>query len=121
MVQQWHYDSNCSGKFSNAHEVQRLQFLIASQPKDVSVPFHELVFRDVRIKGSLICSRGEADRMLSIVAEHNISVKTNPFYGIREIPRLIELAETGKMQGKAIAIIDEDEIKRVKEGRTASS
>lgn len=75
----------------------------------------------MRIKGSLICSRLEADRMLETVAEHKISVKTNPFFGLREIPKLIELAHSGKMQGKAVVIVDEEEMKRVKEEKTASS
>lgn len=58
--------------------------------------------------------------MLEIVAEHNISVKTNPFFGLREIPKLIELAHSGKMQGKAVVIVDEEEMNRVKEEQMAS-
>lgn len=58
--------------------------------------------------------------MLKTVAEHNISVKTNPFFGLREIPKLIELAHSGKMQGKAVIIVDEKEMGRVREGKTAS-
>ena len=84
----------------------------------MSVPYPELIFRDVRIKGSLICSRREAELMLETVAAHKITVKTNPFFGLREIPKLIELAHGGKMQGKAVVIIDEEEMKRVKEGKT---
>lgn len=75
----------------------------------------------MRIKGSLICSRLEAEQMLKIVAEHKISVKTNPFFGLSEIPKLIELAHSGKMQGKGVIIVDEEEMKMVKEGKTASS
>lgn len=96
-----------------------LIFLIMLQPTNVSVPFHELVFRDVRIKGSLICTRNEAQRMLEMVAEHNIAVKTNPFFGLEEIPKLLELAHSGKMSGKGVIIVDGEEIKRVKEGNTA--
>lgn len=77
------------------------------------------MFRDVIIKGSLICTRNEAQRMLELVAEHNISVKTNPFFGLKEIPRLLELAHSGKMAGKGVIIIDGEEMKRVKEGSTA--
>lgn len=74
----------------------------------------------MRVKGSLICSRLEADRMLKTVVEHKISVKTNPFFGLREIPKLVELAHSGKMQGKAVIIVDEEEMNRVKQGKTAS-
>ena len=59
--------------------------------------------------------------MLKTVAEHKISVRTNLFFGLRELPRLLELAHGRKMQGKAVLIIDEEEMKRVREGRTASS
>lgn len=59
--------------------------------------------------------------MLKTVAEHKISVKTNPFFGLREIPKLTELAHSGKMQGKGVVIVDEEEMKRVKERKTASS
>lgn len=90
-----------------------------AQPTNVSVPFHELVFRDIRLKGSLISTRGEAKRMLNMVAEHNISVKTNPFFGLKEVPKLQELAHSGKMVGKGVIVVDEEEMKRVKEGKTA--
>ena len=91
------------------------------QPTDVSVPFHELVFRDVRIKGSLLCSQLEAESMLVVVAAHKISIKTNLFFGLREIPKLIDLARGGKMQGKGVVIVDQAEIKRIKETKMASS
>ena len=58
--------------------------------------------------------------MLEMVAEHNISVRTNPFYGLEEIPKLLELAESGKMSGKGVIIVDEKEMQRVREGKTAS-
>lgn len=71
-----------------------------AQPETVDIPFAELIFRDVRVKGSLICSPQESKSMLDMVAEHNISVKTNSFNGLREIPKLVELAHGGKMAGK---------------------
>ena len=49
--------------------------------------------------------------MLDIVAEHNITVKTNAVQGLKEIPKLIELAHSGKMAGKGIVIIDQEQIK----------
>lgn len=53
--------------------------------------------------------------MLEVVSKHNIKVKTNPFNGIREVPKAIELAHSGKMQGKPVIIIDEQAIKDEKE------
>ena len=57
--------------------------------------------------------------MLEMVAEHDISVKTNPFLGLKEIPKLLELAHSGRMAGKGVVIVDEDEMKRVKDRNTA--
>ena len=91
------------------------------QPADVTVPFHELVFRDVRIRGSLLCSQLEAESMLAAVAAHKISIKTNPFFGLREVPKLVDLARGGKMQGKGVVIVDEAEMKRIKETKMVSS
>lgn len=85
-----------------------------AQPTNVSVPFAELIFRDIRIHGSLVSSRGECQKMLKVASENKISVRTNPFYGLREIPKAVGLAHSGKMQGKAIIIIDDEAIRKEK-------
>ncbi|ESZ98271.1 alcohol dehydrogenase [Sclerotinia borealis F-4128] len=81
-----------------------------AQPENVSVPFAELIFRDIRIHGNLVGSRGEAQKMLELVSKHNIKVQTNPFKGLREIPKAVELAHSGKMKGKPVIVIDEKAI-----------
>lgn len=88
-----------------------------AQPDLVSIPYPELIFRDVHVKGSLISSRSEAQRMLDLVAEHNITVKTNPFFGLKEIPKLVELARSGKMAGKGVVVVEEKEIEKVRTGK----
>lgn len=55
--------------------------------------------------------------MLDFVAEHNITVKTNPFYGLEKISKLVELAHGGHMTGKGIVIVDEGETNKEKERR----
>lgn len=52
--------------------------------------------------------------MLEVVSKHNIKVKTNPFYGIKELPKAIELAHSGKMQGKPVILIDNQAIEKEK-------
>lgn len=79
-----------------------------AQPDVVTVPFRELVFRDVIIQGSLTTSLPEAKKMLKFVAEHNIRVRTVAFNGLEEIPKLIELAESGKLAGKGVVLIDRE-------------
>ena len=54
--------------------------------------------------------------MLNIVAEHKISVHTNAFNGLGEMGKLIELAESGKMKGKGIIIMDQSQIDAEGEG-----
>jgi len=44
---------------------------------------NERVIEEVRgVKGTVLCSSGESRDMMKFVAEHGISVKTNPFYKI---------------------------------------
>ena len=83
-----------------------------AQPDSISIPFPELIFRDVRVIGSLIASPDDAVEMLDMVAKHKISVTTNPFNSIQELPKLIDFYESGKMMGKGIIIMDPDQIKR---------
>ena len=97
-----------------------------AQPTNVSVPFEKLIFHDIRIHGSLtseytymllhvyllieIGSRGECLKKLDVVSKHNIKVKTNAFNGIKEVPKAIELAHSGKMQGKPVILVDHEAI-----------
>ncbi|KAL9041738.1 MAG: hypothetical protein Q9214_004005 [Letrouitia sp. 1 TL-2023] len=85
-----------------------------AQPPEVSIPFPEFIFRDIRVLGSLIASPGQSQRMLDFVAEHGITVKTNPFFGLQEIPKLTELAHSGKLAGKGVIIVDEEEMRNVR-------
>jgi len=59
-------------------------------------------------------SRGEAQKMLDTVSKHNIKVMTNPFSGLKELPKAVELAHSGKMRGKPVIFIDEEAIKSQK-------
>jgi propanol-preferring alcohol dehydrogenase len=61
-----------------------------------------------------IGSRGECLKMLDVVSRHNIKVKTNGFNGIKEVPKAIELAHSGKMQGKPVIIINQEAIENEK-------
>ncbi|KAI1337700.1 GroES-like protein [Xylariaceae sp. FL0016] len=85
-----------------------------AQPARVSVPFQELVFRDIRIRGSLLCSPDESRAMMECVAEHGVKVKTNPFQGLERIEELVELVKGGKIQGKAVVVVDPEQIEEEK-------
>lgn len=44
--------------------------------------------------------------MLRIVAEHGIKVAGNRFHGLSEIGDMVRLAESGKMSGKGLVVVD---------------
>ncbi|KAF7937799.1 uncharacterized protein EAE97_007595 [Botrytis byssoidea] len=85
-----------------------------AQPEKISVPFEDVIFRDIRIHGSLVGSQGEAQKMLELVSKHNIKIQTNPFKGLGEIPKAVELAHSGRMKGKPVIIVDDEAIEREK-------
>lgn len=61
-------------------------------------------------------SVAEEREMLQVVAEHNIHVSTNPVHGLQAIPQLLELAQSGKMKGKGIVVVDPEQMEREREG-----
>ncbi|KAL9112146.1 MAG: hypothetical protein Q9227_003523 [Pyrenula ochraceoflavens] len=83
-----------------------------AQPEKVCIPFNQFVFRDVRVKGSLVSSKAEAADMLNTVAELGIEVNSNIFHGLHQIPKLVELAHSGKMAGKGMIVVDEEAVKK---------
>ncbi|KAK5071173.1 hypothetical protein LTR64_007677 [Lithohypha guttulata] len=81
-----------------------------SQPAIVSIPFAELVFRDVRVKGSLVAGQDQSQAMLDLVGKAGIKVETNIFNGLNEVPKMIDLAHSGKMKGKAVCAVDKSQV-----------
>lgn len=86
-----------------------------AQPEEIVVPFQELVFRDVRVKGSLVSSAGESEAMVRFIAEHGLRVKTNVYEGLEKIEELLEVVHGGKIQGKAVIVVDGNQLEREKE------
>lgn len=103
--------SDAASAMATACAITRLHGTVIqiAQPENVVVPFRELVFRDIRVRGSLISTPQEARDMLQLVAEHGISVRTNAFKGLGEIAKMVELAESGKMSGKGVLILDKSQ------------
>ncbi|KAK7985806.1 hypothetical protein PG988_003428 [Apiospora saccharicola] len=81
-----------------------------AQPEEVCVPFQEIVFRDIRLKGSLLCSPAESRAMLEAVAEYGIEVKSDVFHGLESIEELMDMVNKGKIQGKAVILVDQGQI-----------
>ena len=76
-----------------------------AQPENVNFPFQEVVFRDVRIRGSLLCSRKEAEEMLDLVAKGEIEIKRKVVNGLEGVKELVRLTEEGKINGKGVVLL----------------
>ncbi|KAH8662605.1 chaperonin 10-like protein [Xylariales sp. PMI_506] len=81
-----------------------------AQPSEVVIPFTEIVFRDVQVRGTLLCSPSESRDMVAAVAEHGVSVEVNAFQGLESIAELIEKVKSGKLKGKAVVVVDQEQI-----------
>ncbi|KAI8945389.1 hypothetical protein F4801DRAFT_568466 [Xylaria longipes] len=86
-----------------------------AQPDTISVPFTEFIFRDIRIKGTMVCSPQESQDMMRCIAEHGVKVRTNPFHGLDKIDELLTMVQSGKLRGKAVLVVDPGQIEAEKE------
>ncbi|KXJ96452.1 hypothetical protein Micbo1qcDRAFT_210721 [Microdochium bolleyi] len=98
-----------------------------AQPENVSVPFQELVFRDIRVRGSLLCSAEESAEMVAFIAEQGgearggVVVEKNVFWGLEKLVaegaegkgkgEVMELVGGGKIRGKAVVVVDAEQVK----------
>ncbi|KAI1213653.1 GroES-like protein [Annulohypoxylon truncatum] len=116
-----------------------------AQPEVVALPFREVVFRDVRVRGSLLCSPGESRDMVGFIAEvkregrrrrekdeagkeegkekekgeaegegegmrGGFRIETTVFEGLEKIDEVLELVRSGKIRGKAVVVIDREQV-----------
>lgn len=86
-----------------------------AQPQNVVIPFQEIVFRDIRVKGSLVSSPGEGKDMVRFIAENGTKVATNVFEGLDKIEPLLDMVHSGKIQGKAVIVVDQEQIEKEKQ------
>ncbi|TGJ87322.1 hypothetical protein E0Z10_g1456 [Xylaria hypoxylon] len=85
-----------------------------AQPDNISVPFAEIIFRDIRFKGTLVASPEESEGMMQCIAQHGVRVRTNPFQGLDKIEELLSTVKSGKLRGKAVIIVDPEQIEAEK-------
>ncbi|OCT44475.1 Alcohol dehydrogenase 3, mitochondrial [Cladophialophora carrionii] len=72
----------------------------------VVIPFRELIFRDIKVSGSLTGSPKQTQEMLNFAARHGIGVQTQVYQGLERIPDLVKDAHSGKIKGKGIVVVD---------------
>ncbi|TPX08102.1 uncharacterized protein E0L32_010169 [Thyridium curvatum] len=85
-----------------------------AQPAEVKIPFQELIFRDIRVRGSVLASPAESQRMVDFVAEHGIRTTKKVFRGLNRIHDLIYEVQGGKVKGKVIIVVDQAQIDKEK-------
>lgn len=78
-----------------------------AQPSEIVILFRELIFRDIKIVGSLTGSRKQTGEMLEFAAKNGINVETNVYYGLDKVPQMIEESHHGRMKGKSVVVVDE--------------
>ncbi|KAL9622765.1 MAG: hypothetical protein Q9160_002883 [Pyrenula sp. 1 TL-2023] len=101
--------SGHEGAAELAFRVTRLHGLVvqvAAPESPILIPWTEFLIRDITLKGSNTASRAEAAEMLQAVREHGIKPITKMFYGLEEVPKLMELAQRGKLGGKGVVVVD---------------
>ncbi|KAK2729401.1 alcohol dehydrogenase -like domain-containing protein [Colletotrichum kahawae] len=54
---------------------------------------------------------GETETMLEHIAEHGIKLESNVFHGLDKIYEALELVNSGKISGKAVIVVDEEQVK----------
>ncbi|KAL0936094.1 alcohol dehydrogenase GroES-like domain-containing protein [Colletotrichum truncatum] len=89
-----------------------------AQPAEVKIPFMELILRNIKVRGSLTCSRGETVTMVEHIEKHGIKLENNIFHGLDKIHEALELVHSGKISGKAVIIVDEEQVENDKKTGT---
>ncbi|EMC95505.1 hypothetical protein BAUCODRAFT_72967 [Baudoinia panamericana UAMH 10762] len=82
-----------------------------AQPRDVAVPYQELVLRDIRLRGSVICSPMDAQEMIATVAGMGgdiVAVRT--YVGLESLPKLLQDVRAHDAVGKAIIVVDRAQV-----------
>ncbi|EXJ61032.1 hypothetical protein A1O7_05185 [Cladophialophora yegresii CBS 114405] len=75
-------------------------------PDVTSISIFDLVFRDIRVKGSMLAGRDTTTEMLAEYAEHDMKVQTHVVYGLDQVPGMVEIFKSGAVKGKAICVVD---------------
>lgn len=78
-----------------------------AQPSKVSIDFQEFVFRDIHVRGTLIAGQEHSQQAIRCgKIMHPGRNELVLLYGLHEIPKMIELAHSGMMKGKAVCVVD---------------
>jgi alcohol dehydrogenase, propanol-preferring len=86
-----------------------------AQPAKVVLRFQEIIFRDIRLVGSLLASQSQLQDLVNFVVEHRIRVETKVFDGLNTLHEVLRLAHEGKIPGKLVVAMDKEAVEKVKQ------
>ncbi|KAL4873482.1 hypothetical protein BDV12DRAFT_192464 [Aspergillus spectabilis] len=78
----------------------------AAQPERVSVPFGEFIVRDITIKWTMFAGVKVSQQMLQETSQCGHLAEVTAFQGLLKVPKMLELARSGKLKGKVICVVD---------------
>lgn len=90
--------------FTYAADITRKHGLlvVVGQPSDpVPVTYHQLIFRNIRVIGSLLSNVDEAQEMLDIIAENKIEITVKE-YKLDQINTMVEDTHKEDMKGRFV-------------------
>lgn len=90
--------------FTYAADITRKHgtMVVVGQPADpVPVSYHQLIFRNIRVIGSLLSNVPEAQEMLNIIADNNIEITVKE-YKLDQINTMVEDTHKEDMKGRFV-------------------
>ena len=85
------------------------QLQVVGQPADaIPVPFFPVIFRDLRITGSLLSDQKSLKELVDLVAKEKIEIKTTS-YSLEEIPKLLSDYGRPEHKGKLVVRVTDEQ------------
>ncbi|KAK5140820.1 hypothetical protein LTR04_002837 [Oleoguttula sp. CCFEE 6159] len=85
---------------------------VAQPPEMVVIDFREFIFRDIRLKGSLLASQEELQEMIQFVVDHNVQVETRLYKGLESLHEIVEEAHKATFAGKMVVAVNVEEVEK---------
>lgn len=81
-------------------------FVLVGQPAEgVHFAFQDLVFKDIRVVGTMIGECEDGQGAIDLVAKHDIKVTTKT-YRLEDINQLVEESHSATKKGKSVVVFE---------------
>ena len=80
--------------------------VVVGQPSDpVPVTFHQLIFRDIKVIGSLLSDAKEAQEMVDIIADKKIEITVRE-YKLDDVNQMVDDQHKPEMKGRSVVVME---------------